>query len=234
MDIQTIDADTDFLAGSTSATYSTTNKRRNHNIAYQEVAVTIWESDGTWSYDDSNNTDGPVAYRSLANASAAYLIPTTAIRIEGVEVQDAEGSWHVMELIALEDLLQLRISPEEYLTGVGMPFKAALKGNEIHLFPAPGTGYTTMASGMAVRLSRMVTNIAVTATTTTPGFVSAYHRILSLSGAIDFIRDPEEKKLLISQKDRLMKGMTRFYARRNDSVQTSIKPAGKKRWRTYT
>lgn len=231
MNVTTLDQDVDFLCGSTSATYSPTNKRRNQNIAYQEVAVTIWESDDTWHYDDSNNTDAPVAYRTIANASASYLVPTTAIRIEGVEVKDANSIWHKLPLFSMEDLT---ISPEEYLKGTGMPVKAAIRGNEIRLFPAPGTGYTTMASGMAVRLSRAVTELPVTATTSLPGFVSAFHRILSLSAAIDFIRDPEERKSLIFQKDRLMKGLTRFYARRNDGVQSSVKPATKKRWRTYT
>lgn len=231
MQISALDQDTDFLAGSTSATYSPTNKRRNQNIAYLEVATVIWESDRTWSYDDTNNTDGPVAYRTIANASASYLIPTTAIRIEGVEIKDASGIWHKMDMIATETL---DMSPEEYLKGTGMPVKAALKGNEIRLFPAPGTGYTTMASGMAVRLGRMVTEIAVTASTTQPGFVSAYHRILSLSAAIDFVQDSDTKKNLVFQKDRLMKGLVRFYARRNDAQQATIAPAGKKRWRRYT
>lgn len=231
MNVTTLDADTDFLAGSTSANYSPTNKRRNQNIALQEVAVTIWESDSTWSYDDSNNTNAPIAYRTIANASASYLIPTTAIRIESIEIKDAAGIWHKMEQIAYEDIFG---SPENFLAGAGMPIKAALKGNEIRLFPPPGTGYTTMSSGMAVRLSRSATEMAVTATTSEPGFVSAFHRILSLSAAIDFVNDADVKKQLIFQKDRLMKGLTRFYARRNDNVQASIKPAGKKRWRTYT
>lgn len=231
MNISQIDSDTDFLCGSTSATYSTTNKRRNHNIAYQDIATIIWESDGTWAFDDANATDTPIATRTIANASASYMVPTTALRIQGVEVKDANGDWQKLRAIALGDL---DISPEEYLTGTGMPVEYMLNGNEIRLFPAPGTGYVTMTSGMAVRLNRAVTEIAVTATTTIPGFATAYHRILSLAAAIDFTQNDQQRKFLVGQRARLENGLRKFYSRRADEYRQAVRPVNKKKWRQYT
>lgn len=230
MNVTNLKSDIDFLCGSTSANYLVADKIRNMNIAYQDIATVIWESDGTWAYDDSNNTDSPVAYRTVANASASYTIPTTALRVEQVEIKDGNGDWQKLRAISLHDIT---ISPEEYLTGTGTPIEYMLNGNEIRLFPAPGTGSVTMSSGMAVRLSRAVTEIATTASTYTPGFVSAYHRILSLAAAIDFIKDPGQRQLLVIQKDRLEKSMSRFYSKRGAEFKTTIKPAGKKRWRNY-
>jgi hypothetical protein len=223
-----IDADTHFLAGSTSASYSPINMRRNHNIANQNVATLIWESSG--SFDDSNNTDSPVAYRTLANLSATYTIPTTALRIKGIEVKDSSGVYQKLSPVSLTEL---NVSPDNYMTGSGMPTQYMLEGNEIRLFTAPGTGSVTMASGMAIRLSRVGTEIPVSATTAEPGFASPFHRILSYAAAIDFTKDEQQRKFLVAQRTRLENGLIRFYSKKNVEYKTAIRPANKKVWRNY-
>jgi hypothetical protein len=226
MNLGDLKSDVNFLCGSTSATYLNSDKVRNMNVAYQDVARLIWESDGTWSYDDSNNTDTPRAFRTIANASASYLIPTTALRIKDVEVKNASGDWFVMKPITLDEM---QISPDEWLTGTGMPLYYQLEGNEIRLFPAPGTGYTTMASGMSVRLSRAVTELGVSATSTVPGFATPFHRILSYAAAIDFTQDNQQRQFLAIQKDRLEKGLTRFYSKRTEDAPARIRPLKRRR-----
>jgi hypothetical protein len=226
MNLSQLKADVDFLCGTTSASYSDTNKVRNMNIAYHDVARTIWESDGTWAFDDANNGGTtPVAYRTIANASATYLIPTTALRIEGVEIKNANGDWTKLTPINYQELY---VSPEEYLTGTGLPLKYMLEGNEIRLFPAPGTGYTTMSSGLAVRLNRAVTEFATTATTAEPGFAVPFHRILSYAAAIDFTQDDRQREFLVAQKARLEKGLVRFYSNRWDEGKSILKPSSKR------
>jgi hypothetical protein len=228
MNISQLDLDTDFLCGSTSATYTTTNKRRNHNIAYQNVACLIWESDG--SFDDANNTDTLVATRTLANASASYTIPTTALRIKSIEVKDSGGVFQRLRSIRQQDLT---VSPDNYLTGTGQPIEYTLEGTQIRLFPAPGTGSVTMSSGMAIRLSRSVTEIPSSATTLEPGFATPYHRILSYAAAIDFTQDENQRKFLVAQKARLEAGLIRFYSKRYVEYKSSLRPSGKKMWRQY-
>lgn len=228
--VTNLDADVDFICNSTSASYPTSAKRRNMNLEYHNVARICWESDGTWNYDDSNNTTTPIAYRTIANASANYLIPTTAIRIEEVEIKDNTGTWYRLNPINLTDMA---VAPDSYLTGTGLPIQYWLEGNEIRLFPAPGTGYVTMSSGLAVRLSRSVTELAVTATTSEPGFATPFHRILSLAASIDFIQDEGQRNFLIMQRDRLTKGLTTFYSKRADEYKTRISPAGRRRQRQY-
>lgn len=230
MNVTNLKADINFLCGATSATYSDADKMRNVNVAYQDVARMIWESDSTYSWDDSNNTTGPVAYRTIANASASYVIPTTALRIRGVEVKDSSGQWLKLKPVSLFDL---GVSPENYMTGVSTPIQYMVEGNEIRLFPAPGTGYVTMSSGMAVRLSRAVTELATSATTTEPGFPTNFHRILSLAASVDFTQDENQRNFLLKQKDRLEKGLANFYSHRAVEYKTRITPVGKKRWRQY-
>lgn len=230
MNISQIDQDTHFLCGSTSATYSPTNMRRNQMIAYQDVAQLIWQSDNGWHYDDSNNTDGPVAYKTLGNLSGSYTVPTSAIRIESVEIKDNNGTWNKLKPRSLHEFT---ISPETYITGGGLPIEYMLEGNEIRLFPSPITQNVTMSSGMAVRLSRAVTEFPVSATTSIPGFASPFHRILSYAAAIDFTQDNIQRQFLLQQRARLENGLIRFYARRADEFPTQIKPHSKNRWQQY-
>jgi hypothetical protein len=223
--------DVDFLCGSTSATYLAADKMRNMTSEYQNVATKIWESDPTYSWDDRNATDGPIAKRTMADASGSYLIPTTALRVRQVEIMDGGGDWHKLTPI---DYASLPVSPEEYYTGTGTPVHYAIEGNEIRLFPAPGTGYVTMASGMAIRLSRAVTEPAVTATTTEPGFATGFHRILSYAAAVDFTQDDQHRNFLLAQKARLEAGLTRFYSKWAPEYKGRLKPATRKTWRRYT
>lgn len=223
--------DVNFLCGSTSGTYPDSDKMRNMAIAYQGVATTIWESDPTYSWDDRNNTDGPVAYRTLGNLSASYLIPTTALRVRGVEVKNGNGDWMKLAPVTYEEL---HMSPEEYLTGGGTPIKYMIEGNEIRLFPTPMTGYVTLSSGMAVRLARAVTEPAVSATTSEPGFATAFHRILSYSAALDFTQDSQTRDFLIGQKARLERGLSKFYSKWAPEYKPKIKPATKQSWRFLT
>lgn len=229
MNITQIKADVDFLCGSTSATYSDANKIRNLNIAYLDVARTIWESDSI-HFDDSNNTDSMVAYKGMADTSATYTIPTTAIRINGVEVKDQNADWKKLKFINLDDLT---VSREEYLTGTGAPLYYNIEGTQCRLFPAPGTGYVTMSSGLAFRLNRNVTEIPVTATTSEPGFPSNYHRILSYAASMDFTQDDKQRQYWAGQKERLEQGMKRYFSKRVQEAKTIIRPSSKKRWRQY-
>ena len=221
--------DVDFLCGSTTASYPTLDKLRNINAAYHDVARLIWDSDGIWQYDDSNATDLPKATRTMSNASADYLVPTTAMRIEGVEVKDNGSVWHKLKPIDYHDIIG---SPEEYYKSAGLPKYYDLEGNSIRLFPPPGTGAVTMTSGLCVRLSRNVSEFT-SASTTSPGFPVAFHRLLSVAAALDFEKDTQQRTLLIHMKDRLEKGLVRFYSKRGAEMKTRIKPYGKKRWRQY-
>lgn len=228
MNVTNLKRDVHVLAGTTSGSYPDADLMRNVNVHYKDVARTIWESDGTWS---GTGGEDSTYYRTLANASASYLIPTQALRIKQVEVQDGSGQWQKLQPINYDEL---SISPEEYLDSVGTPLRYHLEGTQIRLFPAPGTGYATMTSGMAVRLDPDVTDLAVTATTAEPSFPAAFHRILSLGAALDVVENNEDRNFLLNQKERLMTGLVRFYAKRWNEGRSQIRPKSKRFWRQYT
>lgn len=230
MQISEIKSDIDFLCGSTSATYSDANKIRNVNIAYQDVARLIWESAGGWQYDDSNATSLPIAKTTLVHNQADYSLPSTSQRVHRVEVKDHAGNYIKLDPVDWSDI---RVSTTEFLGDPGLPQYYDLIGRSVILYPTPHSGYVTTTSGMAVYVDRDVTNFATTAATTTPGFATPFHRILSYAAALDFVQDERQRQFLALQKQRLEQGLVRFYSKRAVEQKTTIKPFGKKRWRTY-
>lgn len=231
MTISELDADIDFLCGSTSATYPLASKRRNMNIAYREVARVIWESDGGWTYDDSNATTIPHGYTNLVHNQQDYTLPSTSQTIERVEVLDPNNNY--IKLTPL-DKQEVTTGLPEFLGGsAGLPSYYELRGRSLVLYPTPSSAYATLTNGLHIYVSRDVTAIAVSATTSQPGFAAPFHRILSYACAIDFMQDPNQRQFLALQKDRLEQGMVRFYAKRAPEIKTKMKPGARKGWRRY-
>ena len=232
MNVSQLDADIDFLCGSTSATYSPANKRRNMNIAYRDVCAVIWESDGGWRYDDSNAADLPVATTDLVDNQQDYSLPSTAQRINRIEILDSVGNYIKLNPL---DMNEVRTGLPEFLGGnTGQPLYYELVGRSILLYPTPSSGYVTTTAGLKVYVDRDITDLAVTATNTEPGFSSSFHRILSYAVAIDFTQDGNQRNFLVAQKDRLEQMMRRFYSKRASEIKSAIKPSGRKKWRNYT
>jgi hypothetical protein len=232
MNVSDLDLDVDFLCGSTSATYTPTNKRRNMNIAYRDVARIIWEADGGWNYDDSNATTLPKAYTTLVHNQQDYTLPTNAQRVERIEVLDANGNY--LKLTPL-DKQEVTTGLPEFLGGnPGTPVAYELVGRSILLYPTPHSAMVTETAGLTIYMQRDITDLPVTATTTEPGFASPFHRILSYAAAIDFVQDPDQRNFLVRMKTRIEEGLVRFYSKRAPEIKTKIKPGGRKKWRNYT
>lgn len=230
MNISQIKADIDFLCGSTSATYSDTNKIRNVNVAYQDIARLIWESDDGWQYDDTNANTLAIGTSSLVHNQQDYALPSTTQKLESVIIKDNSGNWLKLKQIDIYDTTMAM--PEVYKTP-GLPQYYDLIGRSVMLYPTPSSAYATMTSGIQVYVSRDVAEFIATATSTTPGFATAFHRVLSYAAALDFSQDEVQRKFLAGQKARLENGLTRFYSKRNTERKVAVIPNGKRNWRQY-
>lgn len=231
MNISQLKSDTHFLCGSTSASYPDADLIRNINIAYQDVARLIWSSAGGWQFDDSNSTTLPIARTTMVHNQQDYTLPSTTQKVEQVVVKDVGGYWNKLQPFDIHDTT---IAPEEYMDSAGLPLYYDLIGRSIMLYPRPSSAYCTLASGLGVYVSRDVSEFAVTATSSVPGFATPFHRILSYAAAIDFTQDQNERNLLVQIKDRLEKGLVQFYSKREVEGATEIKPRHRQYWRQYT
>lgn len=225
--------DIDFLCGTTSASYPLVQKVRNINNAYHDVTRIIWEAQDAWQFDDENRTDLPKITTSLTHGTGDYRVPalSTVIRhIKGIDIQDSQGNWQKLQAIDYNDITQ---AWDEYQDTAGMPMQYDLEGGYIRLKPAPSSAYVTTSSGMIIWISRDATEFTTASTTSVPGFATQFHKILSLSAAIDFTRDAGEQRLFIQMKDRLEKGLKEFYNARNVEKRISLRPYNKKFHRQY-
>ena len=231
MTISDLKADVHFLCGSTSASYSDANLMRNVNIAYRDVCRIIWESDGGWKYDDTNATTLPKAVTTLVHNQQDYTLPTTALGVERVEILDSAGNYLKLKPL---DKQEVTTGLPEFLGGnPGTPLYYELVGTSLLLYPSPHSAYVTPTAGLTIYMNRVVTDIAVSATTTEPGFASPFHRILSYAAAIDFTQDQTQRNFLVEQKARIEEGMVRFYSKRAPEVKSTIKPGQRRKWRQY-
>lgn len=228
MNVQDLKNDINLLCGSTSATYLNADKMRNVNIAYQDVARLIWESAAGWQFDDSNSTTLPLVKTTLVHGQQDYSLPSTSQRVESVMVKDSGGNFQKLRQFDIHDTT---IALPEFYEGNNLPLYYDMVGRSIMLYPTPSSAYCTLASGLGVYINRDVTELGVSATSTTPGFATGFHRILSLGAAIDFTQDPSQREFLLVQKDRLERGLVRFYSKRNVEEHQQIKPL--KSWNKY-
>ena len=222
--------DIDFLSQTNNDTYPLLDKVRNINNAYYNVNRLIWEVADGWQYDDTNKTDLPIATTTLTHNQKNYTIPSTAQRIQRIEVKDQHGDWSLLSQIDIHDLDS---SINEYLETAGLPQHYDIIGDSVFLYPSPSSAYVAGADDMQIYFDRCITEFTTASTTSSPGFAAPFHRILSLSAAIDNEKDSQKLQRMVSEKSDLVAGLKRFYSNRNVERRPSIRPVARKYWRQY-
>lgn len=222
--------DVDFLCQTTTASYPLVDKVRNINNHYLNVNRLIWETAEGWQYDDSNKTDLPIATTTLVHNQKNYTVPSTAQRIQRVEVKDINGNWKLLSQIDVNDI---KDSINEYMDTPGMPIYYDLIADSVFLYPSPSSAFVAGADDMQLYFDRTVTLFTSASTTASPGFSEPFHRILSLGASIDFEKDDLKLRRMVSEKSDLVEGLKRFYSHRNVERRNSIRPATRSRWSQY-
>lgn len=214
--------DIDFLCHTDTVTYPLKDKARNINTWYRNAVSWIRETNSNWQYDDSNLSDLPIFTTALVNTQQDYELPSTAQKVERVEILDDDNDYQVLTPIDKEQITDESLSEFEEIAGE--PEYYDLFGRSIMLYPKPGTGFITTTNGLKVYVARDIDSFTSTDTTQEPGFASNFHRILSLGGAFDFEEDPTRKNYFLAQIKELKVGIKEFYSTRNRSYITKINP----------
>ena len=224
--------DANFLTGlaiTDSSTYTVADKIRNANTWYRKVNAWIWDSTGDWEYDDSNWTNLPVATTDLVTTAGSeqqdYEMPSTAQKIDRVEVLDSEGNYQLLKPFDKSQVLDQSMS--EFYETAGFPIYYDLVGRSILLYPKPADASVTATDGLKLYFARDIDEFAITDTATEPGFSKNYHRLISLGMSYDYcLRNglDDRKTNIRKEIDELKDQLQTEYGARHRNFRTRIIP----------
>lgn len=158
------------------------------NEALNRVANLIMTSDGRWQFDDTNNTDFPIATTTLVTTAGSeqqdYTFDVTMLRILRAEVLDSTGAWRKLTPIDQSDIYDQSLT--DFLKTAGLPIYYDKQGASIFLYPKPLAASVTAASGLKIWFQRPPSYFVTSDTTKVPGFNSMYHRLVALIASRDY------------------------------------------------
>lgn len=176
-------SDARFLCGidetSDTTSYPIKAFTRNANLALDRYNVLILKADGTWKYDDTNQSGELLdVTNNLVSGTQKYALGATWLKIGQVRIKDSAGNLRV-----LPPLDRKKQSDSQLTASSGTPVGYFILGNYLYLDKAPNYNST---GGLEVQYQRGAAYFAYTDTTKTPGFAVQFHRLISLRGALDF------------------------------------------------
>lgn len=158
------------------------------NEALNTVVNLILTADGRWQFDDTNNTDFPIATTSLITTLGSeqqdYTFDVTMLRILRMEVLDNTGAWRKLTPIDENDLYDQSLT--DFLKTPGLPVYYDKQGASILLYPKPLATSVTSTAGLKVWFQRPPSYFVTSDVTKVPGFNSMYHRLVAMIASRDY------------------------------------------------
>jgi hypothetical protein len=149
----------------------------DENVAMDRVASLIMKADARWQFDDTNETDLPIATTDIVAGQEDYSLETAHLDVTMVRVKYPDGTWHTLDPIDQADILDSEIGQ------TGLPTKYDKLGTSI--FPLPIPNYD-LDDAIELHFKRGPSYFLTTDTTKSPGFNALYHDLIALWPAYDF------------------------------------------------
>jgi len=213
-----------FLTGTDSTSFPIADLVRIANKVCHRLGLLAWKSDNQWDFDDSNQTDLPIATDDLVDDQEDYAIPTTTFDIKGVDIKDSSGNWVKLQH---KTKAEIKIAMDEFMDTKGIPKYYFLEGGSVRLKPAPDTTMVTASEGLKLHMARDVTEFTVSSTTTEPGFPTSLHQLVSHEIALEYsgINGLSDKFEYLSAKvGEGRQAFIDYFAHRGGEIKTTLKP----------
>ena len=174
------------LGGVDTNQYSLADRTRNINEREKMVWHTIFESYGGWQFMDDNTSDTstgvPYADQSISSGVGLYGIPSGALTISSIWIKlTSGGNWIKLTPLTHEEFIEM--GGDGYFANAAVPEYYLPQGDIIRLLNVPNF---SLASALRVYFDQGISEFAASDTTKVPGFVSIFHRALSVGASIDF------------------------------------------------
>lgn len=214
--------DIDFLVGTNSTSFPIADKLRIINKLNYDVTSDILRYQSNWEFDDSNETDFPIATRNLVASQKDYSLPTSLVKLVRVEVKDSGGNFQRVNQF---DETQVSQALSEFQKTDGLPLYYREIGNSIELYPSPSSSATTLTSGLKCYYQRVIQDFTTSDASVEPGFSKQFHPILSYGTAYEYayINKMDIAPALKLRLDELREGLRQYYSSKNREVRPALK-----------
>ncbi len=166
--------DTRFLVSANSVSYPIEDVTRNINRRWDEAKGVLYLSDGRWQASET------IYSANTVSGTQGYAIPRTHIKINRVEVTDADGKIHRLQPMDKSDVSG---SIQSYEETDGTPMFYEVTGQTMNLYPAPNFSVT---SGLKWWFQGVPDYFNTSDTTDTPDIIEIVDRFLSVGAAYDY------------------------------------------------
>jgi hypothetical protein len=148
------------------------------NAAVDHVVALINRCDSRWQWDDTNQSDLPIATTTITSGQADYSLSASHISIDRVEIKDSAGNWTLLRPKDQHDTTDRALST----TTSGIPTEYDKFGSTIMLSPVPNY---TQAASLKIYFTRPPVAFDSGDTSEQPGFNPLFHDLVPLWIAYD-------------------------------------------------
>lgn len=200
---------------------------RYANIAMDETLVYAMQYDRKWQFDDSNQTDYPIATTDLVVGQQDYTLDVTHIKITGVEILGADGKYYPLKQKDIRDI-------NDYGDGVALSQFEPTNGKPIYydptstglfLYPAPASGSVTTTAGLKIYYQRPPTTFSTNDTTKVPGIPSVFHTMIPIKMSLRYAKTKsmsDKARELEVEEAKLMASWAKHLSSRNDGIRPRL------------
>lgn len=181
------------------------------NNALERIVSLINSADGRWQFDDTNNTDQPIATTDLVSNQKDYSLATSHLEITRAEIKDANGNWQKLVPIDQSDVYNQSLT--DFLKTTGTPVYYDKLANSVFLYPSPNYA---QASSLKLYFERGPNYFLTSDTIKSPGFNTLFHDLLPYWIAYNFAiaNGKENAQQLMTEIVRKEDALTEYYALR--------------------
>lgn len=212
------------LTKTNSTSMSAANLNSFITPAHDHVVALINKADSRWQWDDTNQSDLPIATTGLVINQQDYSLATSHLTIDRIEVKNTSGTFNMLTQIDQQLLKRDQATAlTQYLSSTGTPSQYDLMGSSIFLYPIPN--YTQTAS-LKIYFTRAQLNFdystgkftdATGSTASSPGFNTLFHDLIPLVAAYDYslMNLPQLSSGYLAAIQRKEIDLVDFFGRRN-------------------
>lgn len=179
------------ICKATTGKYPLNDITRRFNFALDRYCHLAFEANGSWSFDDINNSNPPIDTQNIVSGTNKYKIGSFTEKIFmllALEVLDTNSKSSPLILESFDDLRRQGISfTDAYSTSVtGVPTHVLKLGDFIYLRPTPNFN---MTAGLKAFFNRPANYMATSDTTKVPGVPGIHHEYLCLVSALPYLEE---------------------------------------------